>query len=187
VITHNQVQADPACAAKAAEHPPYAPPPASEQPVRCAAPRGDVGPRRLGGVALGTAEAKVWATLGRPARIERGFLRYCLPGGGKLMIGLPGDRSGGGGEPGNAPATFLLTTHPALTIAGVGRGSSPAQLRRAFPRAREWFVAGRTRVVRLRPTVIAGVKDGRVRLLAVFDRARVRDARAVRAWLRRSA
>jgi hypothetical protein len=103
------------------------------------------------------------------------------------MVGAPGDRSGAGGEPGAAPATFLLTTHPALTIRGVGRGDTLRAVRRAFPRAREWFVLGRTRVLRLGPTVLAGVKDGHVRLLAVFDRERVPGPAAIRRWLRRSA
>ena len=61
-------------------------------------------PLGIFGIALGTAESQVWAQLGRPARIHRGFLRYCLAGGRKLMIGVPGDRSGTGGEPGAAPS-----------------------------------------------------------------------------------
>ena len=187
VITHDEIPADPACVAKAAEHSPYAAPAPDDQAPSCRDPRGGVSPHGLGGVALGTPESRVWAKLGRPARVERGFLRYCLPGGRKLLIGVPGDRSGTGGSPGSRPATFLLTTHPALTFRGIGRGDSRAAVRRAFPRARVWFVLGRTQVLRLRPTVVAGVRDGRVRLLAVFDTARVPGAAAVRAWLRRSA
>lgn len=187
VITHDQVETDPACAAKAEQASPYAPPAPEQRPVECREPSGDVGARHLGPVRLGMRETEVWDALGRPFRVQRGFLRYCLPGGGKLMVGLPGDRSGAGGGPGGQRATFLLTTHPALTYRGIGRGATRRGLRRAFPAAREWFVIGRTHVMRLRPGVIAGVKDGRVRLLAVFDPAKVRGVRAAAGWLRRSA
>ena len=46
---------------------------------------------------------------------------------------------------------------------------------------------GHTEILRLRPGLLAGVKDGRVRMLVVYDRRRVRGAGAVHGWLRRSA
>lgn len=186
-ITHNEFDADPSCIAKAEAASPYPPVPVQERPPQCLTPSGPVGPRRLGPVRLGMREREVYEALGTPARVKRGFLRFCLEGGGKLMVGLPGDRTGPGGAPGDRPALFLLTTHRALTIGGVGRGATRRALRRAFPQAREWFVIGRTHVLRLRPGVLAGVKDGRVRLLAVHDTARVRGIGAVRGWLRRAA
>lgn len=187
VITHDEVDADPSCIEKAASAPPYAVPPADRQTAQCRAPSGNVAPGRLGPVTLGMTERKVWAALGTPLRVKRGFLRFCLNGGTKMMVGVPGDRSGTSGGPGKGRATFLLTTSPALTFKGVGRGDTARALRAAFPHARPWFVIGTTRVTRLRPGVVAGVKDGRVRLLAVFDPANVRGIGAVRGWLRRSA
>lgn len=187
VISHDQVDADPGCVAKAAAKSPYAPPPAAGRPASCRAPRGDVGAGHLGPVRLGMPETKVWAELGTPARVQRGFLRFCLKGGSKFMVGIRGDRSGLAGGPGKNPAIFLLTTHRKLKVQGVGRGSTGAALRHAFPRAREWFVMGHTHVLRLRSGLLAGVKDGRIRLLAVYDPAKVRGAGSVHDWLRRSA
>ena len=45
---------------------------------------------------------------------------------------------------------------------------------------------GHTRVLRLRPGLLAGVRHGRARFVAVYDAAHIRRARAVRDWLRRS-
>jgi hypothetical protein len=188
VITHDAVQADPSCVAEAARRSPYMPAPAAGQAPRCSAPAGGIGARHLGPVTLGMPESRVWAVLGTPARVQRGFLRFCLTGGGKEMVGLPGDRSGRSGAPGQSPALFLLTTSARLATArGVARGSSAGALRRAYPRSRAWFVAGHTRVWRLAPGFVAGVKDGRVRFVAAYSPGRVRSAEAVRGWLRRSA
>jgi hypothetical protein len=187
VITHNQVQADPACIAKAALKSPYRPPPPAGRPASCRAPRGDVSAGHLGPVTLGMAESKVWAELGTPARVHRGFLRFCLRGGSKFMVGVAGDRSGLSGGPGQQPAIFLLTTHRSLKLRGVGRGATSGALRRAFPGARTWFVMGHTHVLRLGGGLLAGVKDGRIRLLAVYDTAQVRGRASVHDWLRRSA
>jgi hypothetical protein len=103
------------------------------------------------------------------------------------MVGLAGDRSGVEGGPGDEPALFLLTTHEQLKTKGIGRGATGTALRQAFPKAREWFVLGHTHVFRLGRGVIAGVKESRVRLLAVYDTSKVRTVGAVRDWLRRSA
>ncbi|MDX6666138.1 MAG: hypothetical protein QOG68_2344 [Solirubrobacteraceae bacterium] len=187
-ITHDEIPADPSCVAKAAAHPPYATPPADRRPATCREPTGGVGARHLGPVTLGMPESKVWAELGTPARVQRGFLRFCLPGGGKLMVGLRGDRSGVAGGPGHDPAVFLLTTHRTLKLhGGIGRGTRAAAVRAAFPRAREWFVAGRTHIVRLGSGLLAGIRHGHVRMLVVYDPVLVHGAGAVLGWLRRSA
>ncbi len=186
MITHDQVDADPACVAKAASSSPYVKPPPAKRPPPCAAAAGGVGPRHLGGVTLGMAESKVWAQIGTPVRVQRGWLRYCLQGGGKELVGIPGDRSGLEGGPSEEPVVFLLTTARVHTARGVGRGASRRSMRRAFPHARSLFVQGKTRVYRLRPGVLAGVRAGRVRFLAVYDPKKVRRAPALRDWLRRS-
>lgn len=186
MITHDQVQADPNCVAKATASPPYAQPAPAKRKPPCVDPAGGVGTRHLGAVTLGIRESDVWTRLGTPARVHRGFLRYCLRGGGKELVGIPGDRSGVEGGPSDEPVVFLLTTTPVLKARGVGRGAARRAVRRAFPRSRPLFVQGRTRVVRLRPGLLAGIRAGRVRFLAVYDPARVRSARALRDWLRRS-
>jgi hypothetical protein len=186
MITHDQVQGDPSCAAKAAKSSPYAASAPERGPPRCAAPTGDVGADHMGPVPLGVAESKVWKTLGAPYRVKRGFLRYCVPGGGKEMVGLPGDRSGSSGGPTDDPVVFLLTTSSALRSHGIGRGSAAGALLGAFPRARARFTQGTTRVYALARGLLAGVRSGRVRFLAVYDPARVRGDRALRDWLRRS-
>src|SRR5204862_7498394 len=138
----------------------------------CADAAGGVGSRHLGAVTLGMAESEVWTRLGTPARVNRGFLRYCLRGGGKELVGIPGDRSGLEGGPSGDPVVFLLTTAVAHKARGVGRGAPRSAVARAFPHARALFVQGHTRVVRLRRGVLAGVRTGRVRFLAVYDPAK---------------
>jgi hypothetical protein len=187
MITHDEFPADPSCVQKAAQAPPYVPPPAAGRSPRCGAPSGDVGPEHLGPVRLGMPESRVWALLGTPERVQRGFLRFCLDGGGKELVGLPGDRSGTDGSPGDDPVLFLLTTNAKLaTKRGVARGSAARAVARAYPHAREWFVQGHTHVQRAAAGLLVGVNAGRVRFLAAYDTKRIHGAGAVRGWLRRS-
>jgi hypothetical protein len=138
-------------------------------------------------VALGDTGARVRTALGEPVRVHRGFLRYCVAGGGKLLVGQPGDRSGGARAiDDDAPAVMVLATHPAFAVHGVHRGDRARALRAASPHRRLLFRQGATRVYRLGPGELAGVRDGRVRFVAVYDRGAIRTARALRAWLRRS-
>jgi hypothetical protein len=186
-ITHDEVPADPSCVAQAAKHSPYAPPPPAGQSPRCAAPTGGIGTRHLGPVTLGMPETKVWAVLGTPARVQRGFLHFCLTGGGKALVGIPGDRSGTSGGPSSRPAVVLLTTSTRLATAkGIAPGASVRALQRAYPRASPWFAGGGTQVTRLAPGLVAGVSGGRVRFLVAYAPDRVRSAAALRDWLRRS-
>src|SRR3954447_10549000 len=134
MITHNEVQTDPSCVQQAQAKPPYAPPPKADSPERCRAPRGTVGAGHLGPVTLGMGESKVWAELGTPLRVKRGFLRFCLQGGRKFLVGMTGRRQEG--DPGDDPALFLLTTHEKLKARGVGRGATGGALHHAFPKAR---------------------------------------------------
>ena len=51
-----------------------------------------------------------------------GFLRYCLRGGGRLMVGELEDRSGELGESPDARVVLLLTTSPVLATKGLAAG-----------------------------------------------------------------
>ncbi len=185
VRTRNEIPADPRCVAKLAG---AAPVDNTPQSPRCGAPAGGAGPRVLGPVALGDSESRVRSVLGPPARMHRGFLRYCVAGGGKYLVGLPGDRSGEAGEDPAAQVEFLLTTHTAYRVRGVGRGAPSSAVRRAFPRRRARVRYGRTIVLETarRSGVLLGLRGGRVRYLVVTSARVANDVRALRSWLRRA-
>jgi hypothetical protein len=180
VITHDEVEADPSCVAKAAEKSPYATGPAPVEPEapHCLTPGDPVTASMLGPARLGMREREVYEALGAPRSVRRGFLRYCFDGGGALLVGIPGDRTGSG-TPGPRPAVFLLATSPSLTIHGIGPGAGAKAARKAFPRARKLF----PHALRLRRGVLAVLRDKRVRALVVYDAERIRRPRA---WLRRT-
>jgi hypothetical protein len=135
VITHHQIPVDPRCAALANSNPAaiYA---AHGATPRCAPAAGHIDRHGVGPITLGMSEAAVRARLGRPQRVKRGFESYCVEGGGDLLVGQPGDRSGTLGADAHAPTQMLLTTSPAFVLRGrhgrlVSVGSSAGLLRRA--------------------------------------------------------
>jgi hypothetical protein len=145
--------------------------------------------RSIGPVAVGDTEAGVRSRLGPPARVHRGFLRYCVAaGGGELLVGQSADRSGDFGAGDDAPAVVVLTTSPQHKLHRVGPGAAVRALRRAFPRARSRLTLGRTRVLETSrgSGVLVGVRGGRVRYLATYDRRAVRTTAALRSLLRRA-
>jgi hypothetical protein len=181
VITRNDVKADPSCIAKAEKQSPYAKPKPEDRGPGCVASTSSLP------VALGESGARVREALGEPVRVHRGFLRYCVRGGGKLLVGQPGDRSGGSSAIDDAaPVVMVLTTRTGIAVHGVGRGTRARALRAAAPHRRALFTQGATRVYALAGGELAGLRDGRVRFVAVYDRTAIPSARALRAWLRRS-
>jgi hypothetical protein len=190
-ITHNDIPTDPTCVAKAAQHPDiYASgaPGVARPAGGCPAPDGDVTERAMGPVALGDPDQRVRTVLGAPSLVKRGWMHYCLFGGGTELVGEPGDRSGERGSDPAAPVVFLYTTSSAYRVGGVGTGASARAVRAAFPKARLRFVKGSTRVYDAlgRPGVLVGVLRRRVRFVAVYDARHVRSAHALREWLRRA-
>ena len=153
VITHDDVPADPACAAKASANPTgiYA---AAANVPRCTPALGGLSTSALGPVTLGMSEDAVRSKLGPPLSVQRGYLRYCVAGGGDLLVGEPGDRSGTLGSAGHDPAVILIATSRTLTVRGrhgrrVGVGASISAARAAFPGNRRVMQVGRVRIVRL--------------------------------------
>ena len=89
-----------------------------KQLSRCKRPKGSVG-RDVGGMKLGMTRREVEHRLGKAHRRHRGFLRYCVVGGGKLMAGFSGGH-----------AKFLLAASPGFEAHGVRRGMSSREARR---------------------------------------------------------
>jgi len=191
-ILTDDVQTDPACVMQAQSHPAatYAAPGANGQPTAlgtapsfaCTQAIGGVGARNLGPIELGVSEPQVRQALGPPQRIRAGFLHYCEQGAGKYLIGfLPGTRLAR-----TSGAVMVLTTNAGYETGGVGRAVAAGVFHRRFPRARFLLRQARTRVFALRAgsPVIVGLRRGRVRFLAVYDRraisTRARLARTLR-------
>ena len=169
-ITHNSVDPDPNCVAKAAAHHDeiYAHHESAAGPNGgshgCVAASGPVTRRRLGPVALGARDGDVRARLGDPKVVRRGFLRYCVDGGGVLLVGQPGDRSGELGSDPDARTVLLLSTAVGVHAGRVHPGSRVPRAARRVARLKH------VRVVRLRSGVLAGVRGKRVRWVAVSAR-----------------
>jgi len=146
------VDADPNCIAKAEEESPYRrEPEPGPPPGNCPEAEGSVG-RSIGGLELGATRSETLERNGEPLRRKRGFLRYCIIGGGKYMAGFDGGR-----------AEFLLTTNPGFDVNGVRRLTPARQARRRLKGEDELF--------RIRKTVVWAV-PGRDHVLLVLIRRR---------------
>jgi hypothetical protein len=145
VITHDAVQADPSCAARASHGGVYAQPapaPAGEPPLApCADAAGAVTRRSIGPLALGMTRARARAALGAPRADGARAMRWCVDGGGVLRAAMHRGR-----------VTGLRTTSRAHRLHGIGPGS------------RVRWRSGRHQVGR---GVVVGVRAHRVRWLAL--------------------
>ena len=152
------VEADPACVAKAEESSPYRREPEPQpRPRGCPQADGRVG-RSIGGLELGSTRRETLERNGEPIRRKRGFLRYCIIGGGKYMVGFGGGR-----------AKFLLTSNPGFDVNGVRRLTPKRQARRRLKGETQLFRTSKTRVwaVRKRDHVLLVlIRRGRVAGLA---------------------
>ena len=185
------VPADPACAARAGANPdsiyasPSTPAPAQSGtgPVRvppaasCLTAAGAVTRVGIGSIHLGDAGLRVRALLGAPVHVRRGFMRYCLRGGGKFLVGQS-----------SGATVMVLTTNSGYRLGAVARGIAGSAFHRRFPGARRLLRQGATGVWATAPgsDLIAGIRRARVRFLAVYDRRAVRGRGALAAMLRRS-
>jgi hypothetical protein len=129
------IDADPACIAKAGEKSPYRREPVAKPgSPGCPEAAGGVG-RSIGGLRLGATRARTIERNGKPKYERRGFLRYCVRGGGKLMAGFAGGR-----------ARFLLTSNPGFAVDGVRRLTPERQAHARLRGERELFRTRRVRV-----------------------------------------
>jgi hypothetical protein len=171
------VASEPACAAKAEERPPYRREPEPKPgPPGCPEAGGRVG-RSIGGLRLGATRAETIEANGQPKYERRGFMRYCVRGGGKLMAGFAGGR-----------ARFLLTTNPGYEVNGVRRLTPERQAHARLRGERELFRTSTTRIwavrkrdhvllVLIRKRRVAGLASAlrtlpRRRLIAYYRRSR---------------
>ncbi|MGH2841342.1 MAG: hypothetical protein ACRDKY_11035, partial [Solirubrobacteraceae bacterium] len=90
--------------------------------VRCVPRRLRLGRRAIGRVRLRQTRARVGRRLGPPGRTRRGVLRYCVKGGGSVLVAF--DK--------RARVRFAATTGPRHRRAKIGRGTSARALNRRF-------------------------------------------------------
>jgi hypothetical protein len=188
-ITHDDVPADPQCAALAKHHPGGVYP--APQTPRCVPGAGSVTRRGLGPLLLGARENAVRSELGPPSRIDRGFLHYCVSGGGSFLVGQPGDRSGTLGTGGREPTVMLMTTSRGFTLTGRRRhllrvGARASAARRAFPHARRFLKVAGVQVLRARPGLLVGLRRGRVAYLVSYSPRQIRTRKPLASYLRRA-
>jgi hypothetical protein len=185
-ITHDDVPADPSCVALANKNPAAIYAANAEQP-HCTAGTGQVERHGLGPLTLGMTEGQVRAVLGPPGSIKRGFLSYCVTGGGSLLVGQPGDRSGTDGTAGEAKSVVLLTTGKGFALGGsrLHVGSTTKTLKRALPRASKIGVANGVAVYRS-GDLIAGVRHGHVQYLAAYETSAVKTKSVLVGYLKRA-
>jgi hypothetical protein len=154
---------------------------------RCVGSRGRASGRRLGPVRIGSSEAKVRSLLGNPSRVKRGFLRWCVKGGGRFLVGQRQDRSGNLGSGAEERTVALYTSARGFRYRRVGPGARLRTLKRRFKRARRLGRVGRTRIYAARPRsrVLFGVRRKRVRWIMVRSRG-IRSRRAIKTFVRRT-
>ncbi len=138
---------------------------------RCIAPDGRIERRRIGRVRLGMAAGEVRGLLGPPRRRGGFTQRWCIEGGSSLHVHFhkrARDRDRG------APrgAALIRTTNPGHTFAGIGPGAKRGRAVRRLGLERH-FEVGRTAVfadaAQPRRLPLAGIRDGRVRWIALAD------------------
>jgi hypothetical protein len=145
--------------------------------------QGTLDARHLGPVTLGEPAASIELRLGEPTLMSAGFARYCLLGGGNLSFGLITHAPGAAISTDAGRATMALTDSSFYRVEGVGVGSTLRSLRARFPLARQRLTIGPVGVWWLGKSTIAGVQDGRVVYLGIYDRRALPTLGAVSSYL----
>ncbi len=172
-ILYNDVPVDPACAARAQASPGsiYASQQAaasSGAPLTCASVSGRLRRRGIGPVRLREREAGVRSALGVPLDVRNGYLRYCLRGGGYLLVGERRSGTGSVGSSQDDRAVILITSR----VGRLPHGKRVAVAR--FGGLRVWRIG--------RSDELVATRGGKVRWAAVY----VRSAGPLRALIARS-
>ncbi len=146
--------------------------------TRCVGRRLNVGGRSIGRVSVRATRDLVGRRLGPPARTARGVLRYCVKGGGSVLVAF--DDKG--------RVSLAATTAKGHRRLKIGRGSSLRSLQRAFGSRLRSALPG-VRRVSTGPSrqLLFGVKRGKVTFVAVAGTTLLRDRSALRTQLRRAA
>jgi hypothetical protein len=133
--------------------------------ARCLPRRWRVGSSSIGLVRLGRTQAQTLARVGAPSRRTARTFRYCVRGGGRVLVAFSGRDA----------ARLVVTT--AHRRARIGRGSRLSTLSRRNPRRMGggFYRTGQ---------VVFRVRRGRVQYVAVADRGLVRSTRLLRRYLR---
>ena len=179
VMVAEATEADPNCADMAAERDVYRNDPDFGN---CIPPGGELRGRRVGEVKLGTSSRQVRRQLGRPRSHRDRVDRWCVVGNANLRIayarhGLP------------RGAALIRTSSRAHTENGIGRGSKRRRANERLGLERRFALNG-TRVAEAerqdRRRLFAGIRNRRVRWLAMVDPQRLADRHMIRKALRRA-
>ena len=122
---------------------------------------------------LGRSATAIVARAGRPSRIRAGALRWCVTGGGSLTVSFtPKGR-----------ARLVVTTAPRHRYGKLRRGITLRTARRSYRSIRRIrrgiYRLGRTRTV-------FGLRNGRLRYVAIADPGLLRNTRLLRTYLNRA-
>ena len=144
---------------------------------RCFPRRLKVSKNAIGPLKLRTTRERVGARFGPPGRTARGVLRFCVTGGGKVLIGFSA----------KGRVQLAATTAKAHRRLRIGKGATERALRRTFGRRVRSAGSGLRRIAGgPSQQLVFGVRRGRITFVAVADRALIGDRAALRRQLRRA-
>ena len=130
--------------------------------------------RSLGPLGLGLHGSKLLVRAGSPRRVSGRAWRYCAGASGAAYAVFSAE----------GRVRLAATTGRVQGTHGIRRGSRLADLERVFPRARRLT---RKLIAAGRGGLVLGLAAGKVRFVAVADRALIRNPRALTGELRRAA
>jgi hypothetical protein len=146
--------------------------------ARCFARKLNVGARSIGRVSVRATRDLVGRRAGPPSRTARGVLRYCVKGGGSVLVAF--DAKG--------RVNMVATTAKGHRRLKIGRGSSLSSLQKRFGRRlRAGAVAGVRRVAGgTSRQLLFGVSKRRVTFVAIASPSLLSSGKALRTQLRRA-
>jgi hypothetical protein len=144
---------------------------------RCLPRRVKLGAKSLAGIGLRNRSSTVVRRRGLPSRRRKGVWRYCVTGGGKVIVVFNKRKR----------ALFIATTARGHRRGKVRPGVRARTARRVFGRSLRRVRSGVYRVRRGRSKyLVIGVRRGRVRYLALADRTLLRSRRLLLRYHKRA-